>query len=463
MNRRLLGKSFCGMAIFTTIVSGCYSQVADVIPKNGSAPTSAAWNIGEIQNEFFVSSLADSGPGSLREAIILANQADGTDRISFSSETDLYDQPQSIVLESPLPLITDNLIIDGYIKDRLWKKSGVTISGQHHVRIVNIAPSTKVKIKHLTLTQGQAENGGAIYSHGELVVEGSTFMENHATANGGAIFANGNRAVIYNSTFLKNSAMKSGGGLLVGAGYVSSTNNTFTENKAAWGGAIANYGTLEINNTILANSLADHDCVSTGRIVNNKQSIIERQNGCGVPYTSDDPGLGSLGHYNGPVQTITLSARSPAVNYGDNRVAINELGEPLKWDQRGNGDPRYAAGITDIGAFETQAQNILTVDTLEDVDYRWCTIFKNDCSLRGALLIANNDKRFSTITFDSRLFANNEILQIRKPLPELTSKITLDGTGSGTITLLGPAQIIRVLRNSEHIELLNITVLSNGR
>ncbi len=49
---------------------------------------------------------------------------------------------------------------------------------------------------------------------------------------------------------------------------------------------------------------------------------------------------------------------------GDNGAAVDEHGEPLRWDQRGNGDPRFVAGITDVGAFERQAFALLVVDTI---------------------------------------------------------------------------------------------------
>ena len=42
-----------------------------------------------------------------------------------------------------------------------------------------------------------------------------------------------------------------------------------------------------------------------------------------------------------------FSDRAKLVEY-----ARSHEGRPLVWDQRGNGDPRFVGGITDIGAFE---------------------------------------------------------------------------------------------------------------
>jgi parallel beta-helix repeat protein len=57
-----------------------------------------------------VSSNADSGPGSLREAIDNANASPGADEIDFQIEPG---GPTTIALQSPLPTISDPLTIDG--------------------------------------------------------------------------------------------------------------------------------------------------------------------------------------------------------------------------------------------------------------------------------------------------------------------------------------------------------------
>ncbi len=41
-----------------------------------------------------------------------------------------------------------------------------------------------------------------------------------------------------------------------------------------------------------------------------------------------------------------------AINAGTNADAVDALGDPLEFDQRGNGFPRISEGTVDIGAFE---------------------------------------------------------------------------------------------------------------
>jgi hypothetical protein len=56
-----------------------------------------------------VTTAADSGPGSLRQALLDANAAPGLDTINFS----IGSGAQTIALSSPLPAVTDSVIIDG--------------------------------------------------------------------------------------------------------------------------------------------------------------------------------------------------------------------------------------------------------------------------------------------------------------------------------------------------------------
>src|SRR5690242_20913203 len=72
---------------------------------------------------FTVSNATDSGPGSLRQAILDANAGGGGD-ITFSNVTG------KITLGSQLPLITANLNILGP------GTNGITVSGSNHFPIL---------------------------------------------------------------------------------------------------------------------------------------------------------------------------------------------------------------------------------------------------------------------------------------------------------------------------------------
>ena len=65
----------------------------------------------DVNQVFVVTNTNDAGAGSLRQAMIDANAASGKDGISFAIPGD---GPHTIQPASPLPFITDPLVIDGY-------------------------------------------------------------------------------------------------------------------------------------------------------------------------------------------------------------------------------------------------------------------------------------------------------------------------------------------------------------
>ncbi|WP_461481565.1 right-handed parallel beta-helix repeat-containing protein [Porticoccus sp.] len=415
----------------------------------------APWHLGEIIQTFKVWSTSDSGLGSLREAIDLANTSPGTDQIIFEQDDGLYNEPQTIYLDSPLPEITDNLLIDGFIKEMLWKASGIALDGQNRHQILLVSPRTKLKVKHLTLQNGRSRNGAAIQNKGELVVESSTFNDNGGTENGGAIYSDGPRAIIYNSTFYENFAKDAGGALYFASGTNRLVNTTFTLNKAERGGAVFNQAALELVNSILANSSPGEDCHSEGTVTANIQNTIESNTGCGQPYSSKDPRLAKPGYYNGPVKSIPISTASAEFNWGDNEAAVDENGKPLVWDQRGNGDPRYACGITDIGAFEIQPAVNMEIDTLSDQDIRGCTSAKNDCSLKGAIALTNYSPRYSKITFDKAVFSTPTTLYLDDSVA-VSKNLLLDASTVATVTLQSDHPSLKTVGDSVQVETINI-------
>ena len=65
-----------------------------------------------------------------------------------------------------------------------------------------------------------------------------------------------------------------------------------------------------------------------------------------------DPELGPLADNGGPTLTHALLPGSPAINAGDNSLAVDADGNPLLTDQRGDGFDRIQSGTVDLGATE---------------------------------------------------------------------------------------------------------------
>jgi predicted outer membrane repeat protein len=385
--------------------------------------------------ELVVTTAEDAGAGSLRKTIIEAESRPGPDSILFDRE--IFSEPQFIALESPLPEITSEITIDGYIPDRLWKSNGVTVSGSGQFPVFRVGAGALVTLRYLTVADGCGQDGGGIVNLGKLVVYGVTFLDNQAEREGGAIANLGGDVTVINSTFAGNQALGSGGAFASTSGRATITNCTFSENSAGTGGAVYNDDQLLLRNTILANSPIGGDCASEGILdPASTRNLIEDNRGCGTPISTEDPNLEPLGYYNGPAKTFPVGAGSPAVNLGDNEAALDENGDLLVWDQRGSGDPRFVAGFTDLGAFEHQRHPYLSVDTLEDTRLRACTrAGAADCPLRGAIEIANTRPERDIITFDPRVFAEPQTLLLTRPLPEVTSPLTLDAAGTGGVRL----------------------------
>ena len=387
-----------------------------------------------------VTTIADTGEGSLRQAILDANAGDGPVTISFDATNGPFATPQTITLESPLPVLFGQFLIDGYIEDRLWKPNGVTVSGANSYRVFEVSDDANVTIRSLTIADGRAQHGAGITNRGELIVKGVTLVANVADEDGGAIANFGKELTVINSTFAGNRSGHAGGGLANLTGNLTVTNSTFAGNTASTGAGLYSKGSLLLRNSILANSEGSGaDCVVAGTLdVASTNNLIEVSDGCGTPISTADPRLGQLGRYNGPTPTLPLGGASPAINLGDNASALDENGKPLRWDQRGNGDPRFVAGFTDIGAFEYQAFPVLHVNLYDDSELRACTQSGTaNCSLRGAIMLANAMSQPAVITFDPRVFSERRTITLTRPLPEVTADLTLDASATGGVTLTG--------------------------
>ncbi len=167
-----------------------------------------------------VSNAADSGPGSLRQAIADAC-ANGV--ITFAGD-------YTIPLANQLT-IERNLTIDG-------AGHAVVVSGENAARVFQVSPGITFNLNQLTVTQGNAEDGGGVYNAGVLNVTNSVFISNTASANGGGMYNCSASATLTNVTFSGNSA-SSGGGIY------NDSSSAMIRNSILWGdsgGEIADNG-----------------------------------------------------------------------------------------------------------------------------------------------------------------------------------------------------------------------------
>jgi hypothetical protein len=340
-----------------------------------------------------VTTLTDSGTGSLRAALAAANSGD---TIVFSNGL-----TGTITLASTLT-INNNVTILGPGANLL------TVSGNNAVTVFTINSGVQMSLSGLTIANGNTtgpgggisnngvltvssssfndnstagNEGGAINNSGTLVVSASSFIGNSASLgdagvggainnsgvltvddstfsanfsnNGGAICNSDGTATISDSTFSANSSGSAGGGaIFVFGGAVTATNNIFAGNTARVGAGVATSGadsSASLGDNVFFDNLnaggAEDDCASC---TSNTKAV------------DADPMLAQLGNYGGPVQTMLPQPGSAAICAGSAAL----LPRGLTTDQRGF--PRTTSysidgtqtACVDLGAVQTDFQSV---------------------------------------------------------------------------------------------------------
>lgn len=386
--------------------------------------------------EWEVTHAGDSGPGSLREALAgAAADPRNEHRIHFGTAEGHFAEPAVIVLDSPLPAIRGRVTIDGFIPGLLWKAYGVTLDGGGRFRILEVAETGDLHLTGITLRNGRARNGGAVLNRGRMVIQGVTLADNRARRDGGAVANAGGVLEFINSTATSNRAARRGGALAGKGGSLRVIHATLADNRARLGGGIHARGELVLANSILSGDGSQCMHRGAGRFGPN---LIHGTSRCGEPLLDVDPRLGTAGYYNGPTPVLPIGSDSPVLNLGAPDLARDAGGQPLKWDQRGNGDPRDAGGFPDLGAFERQGPlpGELVVDTAVDTGLRGCTrIVRGNCPLRAALELAAAGRTPPVIRFDPAVFPRPAMLAVAVPPDTADASLELDGNHAGRLTL----------------------------
>jgi hypothetical protein len=137
---------------------------------------------------------------------------------------------------------------------------GVVLDAVKKGRFFNVNGGA-LALDSLTLMNGKADDGAAIFNTGDLTVNNANFINGYARA-GGAVYSEGALVIKY-ANFTSSKAYAGGGGAIyigpVGTCTVDGT--TFLSNSAvgyslAYGGAICNQGLLNAKNAIFENNEA---------------------------------------------------------------------------------------------------------------------------------------------------------------------------------------------------------------
>jgi hypothetical protein len=334
--------------------------------------------------------------------------------------------------------------------------------------IANTSGTASVTSSTLSGNSAVSGGGGIYQSGGALTVTDSTLSDNSvsgASGPGGGIDENSGTLTITNGTVAGNSAQGVGAGIQENEGALTAVNCTIAYNietasgaSGMGGGMDITQGPVTLDNTLIAlntdgtglaapadnlfsegedvSSASKNNLIGTG---GDNSGLAGGSNGNQLGVA--DPGLGALADNGGPTETIALLAASPAINAGNNALAVDPAGNPLTTDQRGAGFPRIVNGTVDIGAFErpivTATPTVYTVDLTSDTGAGSGT--EGDLLYVTNLANANTSLAGSEIEFSPTVFATPQTITLTSPvaLSEPSGPETIVGPGANVVTVSG--------------------------
>jgi len=199
-----------------------------------------------VTPSLLVTNLSDSGPGSLRQAILDAN-------LSTSANTIGFHTLGTIQLYSALPEIFRNTSVVGPGKNLL------SVSGNYRSRVFAFGEEATNAISGITIANGWLtnEHGAGIYNISTLSLTNCALTFNTATGvgDGGGIFNSG--TLIIDHCLVANNEARSGGGIN-NSGRLTVADSTFVKNGTIGGsgGGIYNSGNLGVSGSSVSDSYA---------------------------------------------------------------------------------------------------------------------------------------------------------------------------------------------------------------
>jgi hypothetical protein len=318
-----------------------------------------------------VTNTNDSGPGSLRQALAVANDGDTIDAAGVFGVI-MLTSGQLLVGKSVTinGAGADMLAVDGNATNSVFQIgtgvtaltvaiSGLTIrnaQGRFGGGILN-GSCAILTITNSIISGNTAAFGGGIFNTGPLTIANTTVTGNTA-GEGGGVYSNSSLTII-NSTFSANTVNTDGGGIF-NLATAAIMNSTLSDNSASVGGGIFTIGTAEIGNSVLkAGASGANIAASGGGTVTSLGYNLSNDNGGGFLIGSGDqintdPLLGPLQDNGGPTFTHELLPGSPAIDAGDPSFT-----PPPLFDQRGAGFDRVVNGRIDKGSFELQMATVV--------------------------------------------------------------------------------------------------------
>lgn len=382
---------------------------------------------------FIVSNVGDSGPGTLRQAVLDANAQLGTDTITFDPSTNgspvFVTTGGDLIVEESLVVIgngTDQTIIQDdqsaggaatfYLNSGILKVQNVKFTNMYN-GIRSSTPGTEIVVSNCSFIGGAGSNlaidpsyaklqlsdcyieamgnWGIADVYGDCIIENSTFNNCVSGAVGTNVTNSNVQLEIRNSTFTGN-----GQAIFISLTYDLAigviTNNTIYNNNIGiniyedLNNTMAGFGnSLQLNNNIISSNSTSFRLYNDNFLGAYGGNPVCTNNICDGGsqlspygpiswYSTSDPLLDPSGLIDngGSTPTVAILAGSPAID------AANVAYAPSK-DQR----QYFRSGPPDIGAFEFNGSpcNLPTIPTVTSVDPTVCVTYSTTLNISGSL------------------------------------------------------------------------------
>ncbi|MBI5934796.1 MAG: hypothetical protein HY867_13920 [Chloroflexi bacterium] len=258
-----------------------------------------------------VTTTDDSGPGSLRQALLDANNGDVIDATGISG---------TITLASQLT-VDDDVTINGP------GAASLTVCGNNAVRVFFISTGKTVTINNLTIEHGKMvdNNGGGIYNMGFLAlnhvaVSSNTVEKSITNVVGGGIYSGtGSSLTVMNSTIDHNTANDMGGGIIASEASIHLENVTINSNQVLSGSgegggiAILSSPSALLNKVTLSGNSAE---LTGGGLYSNVSLALTNSLVISNNVTTNNPQTNAGGglSFDGANQTFDLTNVTVAIN-----------------------------------------------------------------------------------------------------------------------------------------------------
>ncbi len=217
-----------------------------------------------LPDALVVTSAADNGPGSLRQAI---------DSIDFyGTITFAIGGEDTIMLEEQL-MIQKDITLAGPDDD--W----ISISGNHATRVFQIGAFAAPSLSNLRIINGQSNDGGGILWEGVtgLQLQNMKIAGNHADDDGGGIWMCYNAELVMNNVILSGNSANRGGGIFFSEQLGGGSRNWKDREPSQ-----ADFQNVIISNNLASGSGGGLSCYSSTNLSLQNVSITgNRTNGSG--------------------------------------------------------------------------------------------------------------------------------------------------------------------------------------